>query len=127
MGPNTIGPPNGPSPITRPASDRTAGRPSGSGFQEALDSALRLSKHASQRVSQRDVYLAPAQRVEVTKAVQQARSQGVKSLVVVLPEAVMLVAPQSNTVVTAMGRQQAESESRMFTQVDAVVLVGRTS
>lgn len=75
---------------------------------------------------QRDVRLAPTERVAVAKAVQQAKSQGVKSLVVVLPEAVMLVAPQSNTVVTAMGRQQAESEQRMFTQVDAVVLVGRT-
>lgn len=126
MGPNTIGPPQGPSPVTRPAADRTAGQPTGAGFQEALDSALRLSKHASQRVHQRDVRLAPTERVAVAKAVQQAKSQGVKSLVVVLPEAVMLVAPQSNTVVTAMGRQQAESEQRMFTQVDAVVLVGRT-
>jgi flagellar operon protein len=103
----------------------SAGKPNA--FEAAFKEAeLRLSKHAKTRVEERMVDLNPTERALVARAVNQARTQGVQKLAVVTPDSVMLVAPASGTVVTAMGRQEAEKTLRLFTSIDAVVLVGRT-
>ena len=97
----------------------------GSGaFRAALSDALQWSKHAEQRAVARAVALKPDEVQRVAGAVSDARRRGVRSLVVVLPESVMLVAPATNTVVTAMPR--GDAERRLFTNVDAVVLLGRS-
>ncbi len=97
--------------------------PSGA-FRAALSDALTWSKHADRRVAERGVALKPEEATRVAGAVSDARQRGVRSLVVVLPDSVMLVAPATNTVVTAMPR--GEAERRLFTNVDAVVLLGRS-
>jgi len=121
MGPERIGAPGPSGPVTGPV----AGRPMGfeTAFQEA---ELRLSRHAKMRVEERMVDLKPAERKLVAAAVNEAKTQGVRKLAVVTPDSVVLVAPASGTVVTAMGRREAEQTLRLFTSIDAVVLVGRT-
>jgi flagellar operon protein len=102
-------------------------RRASSGFEQAFREAeLTLSKHASQRVQERQVDIKPSERPLVAQAVSLARSKGVKQLAVVLPDSVMVVLPASGTVVTAIGRQEAEQSLRLLTSIDAVVLVGRT-
>ena len=123
MGPERIG---GPGPVNPMAgANPLSAKPSAfeTAFQEA---ELRLSHHAKTRVEQRMVDLKPAERKLVAAAVNQAKREGVQKLAVVTPDSVMLVAPASGTVVTAMGRQEAEKTLRLFTSIDAVVLVGRT-
>jgi len=98
-----------------------------SGFEQAFREAeLTLSKHAAARVEERQVEIRPNERPLVARAVSLARSKGVKQLAVVLPDSVMVIAPASGTVVTAIGRQEAEQSLRLLTSIDAVVLVGRT-
>ncbi len=117
MAPDGVGPIGPPRAPTPPAASAGA-------FKAALSDALQWSKHADRRVAERAVALGPDEVQRVAGAVRDARQRGVRSLVVVLPESVMLVAPATNTVVTAMPR--GEAERRLFTNVDAVVLLGRS-
>jgi flagellar operon protein len=120
--------PDGVRPIGPVGPAPAAGAPrqpaSGQAFRAALDQALIWSKHADRRVAERQVVIRPEEARQVAGAVTEARQRGVRSLVVVLGESVMLVAPPTNTVVTAMPR--AEADRRLFTNVDAVVLLGRS-
>lgn len=112
-GVNGVGPPDRPAPAA-----------SSPAFRSALDEALRWSKHADRRGTERGVTVGPEQARQVAAAVSEARQRGVRSLVVVLPDTVMLVAPSTNTVVTTMGLRDADR--RLFTNVDGVVLLGRS-
>jgi flagellar operon protein len=92
-------------------------------FHDVLkeESKLKISKHASERIQERNIEINDALWQTIGEKVQEARQKGVTDSLVVLDQAALLVSAKNNTVVTAMDR--AESTNRMFTNINGTILI----
>lgn len=92
-------------------------------FEEVLqaETNLKISKHASERMKERNIEITDQLWQTIGERVQEARQKGVTDSLVVLNEAALLVSAKNNTVVTAMDRQ--ESISRTFTNINGTILI----
>ncbi|RLQ95740.1 TIGR02530 family flagellar biosynthesis protein [Falsibacillus albus] len=85
------------------------------------ESQLSISKHASQRLKMRGIELAANQWKQITYKVQEAREKGVTDSLVILPNAALIVSAKNRTVITAMSRQEAQSQ--IFTNINGTILI----
>ena len=96
-------------------------------FQDVLSGAiqdtreLRFSKHASTRLSTRDITLSSEQLERVEKGVAKAWAKGIRDSLVMVDDVALIVNIGSKTVVTAMGKEQ--DEEGIFTNIDGAVIV----
>ena len=88
-------------------------------MQEAKE--LRFSKHASNRLSARDIALTSEQLQRVEKGVAKAWAKGIEDSLVLVDDVALIVNITSKTVVTAMGKEQ--DEDGIFTNIDGAVIV----
>jgi len=99
----------------------------GRSFQEVLSNAvqdareLRFSKHASNRLSTRDITLSSEQLERVEKGVAKAWAKGIQDSLVMVDDVALIVNIGSKTVVTAMDKEQ--DEEGIFTNIDGAVIV----
>jgi len=99
----------------------------GRSFQEVLTGAiqdtkaLRFSKHASNRLSTRDITLSAEQIARVEQGVAKAWAKGIQDSLVMVDDVALIVNIGSKTVVTAMGKEQ--DEEGIFTNIDGAVIV----
>lgn len=99
------------------------------GFRELVDhagQAVNFSRHAAQRMQERDIQLSPKEMSLLNQAIGEARTAGAKQAAVVMDPGIFIVAPNSNTVITTVPKS-AEQPMQLISHVDALVLVGRTS
>ncbi len=82
---------------------------------------LRFSKHAAQRLSDRNISLSEEQLDRLQKGARLCGDKGIKESLVIMDEYAFIVNTQKNTVITAM--EQGNEGENIFTNIDGAVLV----
>ena len=80
-----------------------------------------ILKHASMRLTQRNINLSDDQSMRLQKGIAAADSKGVNDSLVLVDDIAFIVNVPSKTVVTAM--DQAETNSNVFTNIDGAVIM----
>ncbi len=99
----------------------------GKSFQEILESTqsssreVRFSKHAAQRLSDRDIELTQNQKERLQAGTDKASQKGIRESLVLVDQLAFIVNIPNNTVVTAM--QQNETDENVFTNIDGAVII----
>lgn len=84
-------------------------------------SKLTISKHASDRLEQRGIEISQERWSRIEEKVKQARAKGVNDSLVLLSDAALIVSAKNNTVITAMGRQEAAEQ--IFTNINGTIVM----
>ena len=84
-------------------------------------SVLKFSKHATNRLSMRNIELSDEQVTRLQDGMQKANAKGIKDSLVIVDKLAFIVNVPSNTVVTAM--DQNETSDNIFTNIDGAVIV----
>ncbi|MCF0130337.1 MAG: flagellar protein [Pseudobutyrivibrio sp.] len=82
---------------------------------------LKFSKHATQRLDDRNITLTEEQSLRLEEGVAKANMKGIKDSLVLVDSLAFIVNIPNNTVVTAM--DQTESDENVFTNIDGAVIV----
>ena len=82
---------------------------------------LKFSKHAANRLSDRNIVLTDAQNVRLENGVKQASEKGITESLVLVDSLAFIVNVPNKTVVTAM--DQTETNSNIFTNIDGAVII----
>lgn len=91
--------------------------------RELQTGELKFSKHADNRLSQRDISLTENQRKRLEDGTEKARMKGMKESLVMVDELAFIVNVKSNTVITAMSVEGRDSEEAVFTNIDGAVII----
>lgn len=101
---------------------------SGLSFQEILtqkkeetDTGLKFSKHAANRLTDRNIRLTDEQMERLSDGTQKALAKGIKESLVIVDQLAFIVNIPNHTVVTAM--EQSEAETNIFTNIDGAVIM----
>ena len=81
---------------------------------------VKFSKHANQRLENRNIELSKDQLERLNQGVGQARTKQIQESLVMMDNLAFIVNVKNNTVVTAM--EQGES-GQVFTNIDGAVIV----
>ncbi|HAQ07791.1 MAG TPA: flagellar protein [Bacillus bacterium] len=92
-------------------------------LQSAIEtnSKLTLSKHAKERLAQRGIDIGEDRWSKIEDKVKQAKAKGVNDSLVLLKDAALIVSAKNNTVITAMGRQEAAEQ--IFTNINGTIIL----
>ena len=82
---------------------------------------LKFSKHATQRLSQRNINLSDEHNIRLTNGVTEAEKKGVNESLVLVDNLAFIVNVPNKTVVTAM--DQEETNANVFTNIDGAVIM----
>lgn len=98
----------------------------GFSFQEVLQKTnnneeLKFSKHASNRLNDRNIELTSDQLERLQDGTKKAMLKGIKDSLVMVDEFAFIVNTKSNTVITAM--DQTETKDNIFTNIDGAVII----
>lgn len=92
-------------------------------FNEILTNLteLKVSKHAEERMKQRNIKFDQNQWRQISEKVFEAKAKGVTDALVVVDDTTLIVSAKNNTVVTALGREDAKD--KIFTNIDGTILL----
>ena len=90
-------------------------------FEKTQVSELKFSKHATQRLSDRNISLTNEQLARLQKGAELSSEKGIRESLVVMDEYAFIVNTQNNTVITAM--EQERQGENIFTNIDGAVFV----
>lgn len=117
--------------IQRPGNNTSPSSPqrtnNGINFQDILNQKLsqnediKISKHAEERLNQRDIKLTAEQMDRVKQAVSKAETKGVKESLVLVDDVALVVSVKNRTVITAVGSN--ELKDNVFTNIDGAVII----
>ncbi len=101
---------------------------SGEDFQSVLQKELQkstqglnFSKHALQRMSERQIEIEPQMLEQMTNAVEHAEEKGIKDALILGSQAAFIVNVPSKTIITTMNNQ--EMKNNIITNIDGTVLL----
>ena len=80
---------------------------------------LKFSKHATKRLTNRNISLSNTQMNRLMNGTQMAREKGVKESLVCVDDYAFIVNVKNNTVVTALNNE----DEKIFTNIDGAVIV----
>ena len=109
------------------AESRPLGTLKGQSFEEIFKqklqstSELKFSKHATQRLDDRNIELTKEQSQRLEEGVIKASEKGITDSLVLVDTLAFIVNVPNQTVVTAM--DQTESDENIFTNIDGAVIV----
>ena len=116
--------------LNRPQNIKSNALPSIS-FEEVLrqkqnesvikSSGLKFSKHATNRLLDRNIALTDSQNVRLENGVKQASEKGITESLVLVDSLAFIVNVPNRTVVTAL--DQTEANSNIFTNIDGAVII----
>lgn len=105
--------------------------PQGMSFEEILHKqrtqdtpaaeAVRFSKHAANRLSDRKIELTDEQLERLNDGTKKAGAKGIKDSLVLVDQLAFIVNTKSNTVITAM--DQTEADENIYTNIDGAVII----
>jgi flagellar operon protein len=84
-------------------------------------SPLKFSKHAGERLEERDIQLTNEQMARLEEGTRKASSKGIKESLVLLDNMAFIVNTQNSTVITAMN--QTNNEENIYTNIDGAVII----
>ncbi|WP_203246228.1 TIGR02530 family flagellar biosynthesis protein [Sporosarcina beigongshangi] len=114
-------------PLIRPGQPQVAAASSPKqSFIEHLNNALqpatlKISKHAADRLMERNIHISDAEWAHVTDKVNEAKSKGIRESLVLMDQAALIVSAKNSTVITAMDR--AEAKDQLFTNIDGTIVL----
>ena len=82
---------------------------------------LKFSKHASQRVVDRNISISNEELNKLEEAVQKAGDKGIKDTLVIINKAAFIINVPTKTVVTAL--DDASMKKNIFTNIDGAVIL----
>lgn len=82
---------------------------------------LKFSKHASQRLNDRNISLTEEQLQRLEDGAQKASNKGIKESLVLLDDLAFIVNTKNNTVVTAMNH--SSDAENIYTNIDGAVII----
>lgn len=95
-----------------------------SSFREALSEAkqtLKISKHAQQRLEERNISIDENQWALIEQKVLEAKQKGVRDSLVLTNQAALIVNTVNQTVITAMNRDEAQAQ--LFTNINGAIIL----
>ena len=90
-------------------------------LKTATSQQLKISKHASERMQERNIEISDLQWQQLTDKVLEAQQKGVKQPLVLLDQAALIVSAKNATVITALDRE--ETKSQIFTNIDGTIVL----
>ncbi len=95
-------------------------------FAEQLNHAiapvpLKISKHASARLTERNITISETEWARVTDKVNEAKAKGIRDSLVLMDQAALIVSAKNSTVITAMDRTEAKDQ--LFTNIDGTIIL----
>jgi flagellar operon protein len=84
-----------------------------------LDNSVQFSKHASLRLTDRDIRLTGEQIDRVADGIVKANEKGIRDSLVLVDNVALVVNVKSRTVITAM----SQSSDNVFSNIDGAVIV----
>jgi len=93
----------------------------GGSFNEILEHKINISKHASSRLQKRGINLSGSDEVKLNKALQKAKSKGLKETIVFYNNNAYIMNPKTNTLITAMNKEQMQGN--IITNIDSAVFL----
>jgi len=88
---------------------------------DTKDSTLSVSKHAQKRLAQRNIEIDQLTWSKIEDKVKEAKKMGVTDSLVITQNAALVISAKNNTVITAMGRDEASSH--IFTNLNGTILL----
>lgn len=82
---------------------------------------LRFSKHAVNRLADREISLSDNQMSRLSEGARKAGQKGIKESLVMVDQLAFIVNVPSRTVITAM--DQTETNENIFTNIDGAVIM----
>ena len=113
---------------TKPQAEQTS--PQGISFQDILNqksipegtgTELKFSKHAANRLAQRNIELTKNQLERLNDATKKADLKGIQDSLVIVDDLAFIANIPTSTVVTAMDQQQ--TQENIFTNIDGAVII----
>lgn len=89
--------------------------------QKLQSNDLNFSKHAMQRLEQRDIELSGDDLNKISEAVKMAGQKGVANTLILSGKGAFIVNVGNNTVITAMNSD--DMRENIFTQIDGAVII----
>jgi len=83
--------------------------------------AVKFSKHAGERLEERDIQLTDEQMARLTEGTDKAISKGIKESLVIVDDLSFIVNTKNRTVITAM--DQNNNEDNIYTNIDGAVII----
>jgi len=92
-------------------------------FNQAIQTVnkLHVSKHASERLKQRGIHISESRWELINEKIHEAQKKGVKDSLVLLKDAALIISAKNNTVVTAMAREEANTQ--IFTNINGTIVM----
>ncbi|KIL47722.1 TIGR02530 family flagellar biosynthesis protein [Jeotgalibacillus campisalis] len=112
-------------PIT--VKNKTQASAKNKSFSDELNGAiartnnLKISKHANDRLSEREITITDSQWKKVEAKVNEAKTKGIKDSLVLLDQAALIVSVKNGTVITAMGTK--DIKDHIFTDIDGTIIL----
>ncbi|MFS1518379.1 TIGR02530 family flagellar biosynthesis protein [Bacillus sp. SCS-151] len=91
------------------------------GLALASTNELKISKHASQRIMERNITIDNRQWNKISEKVAEAKQMGIQDSLVLLNNAALIVSAKNNTVVTAMDRKAATTQ--IFSNINGTIII----
>ena len=113
-------------PFIRPGTPVKSVQSPKQSFLEHLNNAtqhaeLKISKHASDRLKERDIQISEKEWAHITVKVNEAKSKGINDSLVLMDQAALIVSAKNSTVITAMDRMEAKDQ--LFTNIDGTIVL----
>lgn len=112
-------------PPIQPTGKQTSSKVSKQSFIDHLKQAtgeqLKISKHATERLNERNISISDREWQQITKKVFEAKDKGVKQPLVLLEQAALIVSAKNATVITALDR--VEARQQLFTNIDGTIVL----
>lgn len=90
-------------------------------LQQATTQELKISKHATERLVERNISISASEWQHVTEKVFEAREKGVQQPLVLMEQAALIISAKNATVITALDR--AEAKQQVFTNIDGTIVL----
>jgi flagellar operon protein len=86
-----------------------------------LNTKLIVSKHAQERLKQRNINITGENWKTIEEKVSEAKRMGVTDSLVLLPNAALIVSAKNQTVITVLDRKEATSQ--IFTNINGTIVL----
>lgn len=115
-----------PTPQTQGTDNKVAAGQAPSAFQQALEQASRnaelsFSKHAANRLEQREIALSPSGLEKLSQGVELARDKGLDDALILMDGSAFIVSAKNSTVITALNGR--ELNGKVITNIDGTVIL----
>ncbi|MCI6498578.1 TIGR02530 family flagellar biosynthesis protein [Lachnospiraceae bacterium HCP1S3_C3] len=88
-------------------------------FEDVLE--LKFSKHAGERLADRNISLTDEQLRRLEEGTKKAQAKGINESLVLMDDMAFIVNVKNNTIITAMNQQ--ESAEKVYTNIDGAVII----